>query len=274
MGEKKIIDLHCHILPELDDGIRTLEESIEACRIAKKDGIDGLVATPHMKEGFYNVSPAEAKQSLSILKAAIKQQGIDIEIFLGAEVHITDNLPEKVKNGSVLSINDTKKYILLELSYQQYPVEFENLLFSLRLAGIIPIIAHPERVRYFKDDMERVSRAVHLGALIQVTSSSISGYFGEEIKMYSLELAARGLMHIIASDSHDINHRPPVIREACKEIAKLTGEKEALSMIKDNPSSIVQGEEIENAAEVQREKIDKKSGKLSFLKYLHKRSQD
>lgn len=274
MKDKKVIDLHCHILPGLDDGISTMEDAIEACRIAKDDGIEGIVATPHMREGFFEVSPAEAKRSLFILQEGIKQQGIEIDLFPGAEVHITDNLSQKVNDGSVLTINDTKKYLLLELSYQQYPVEFERLLFSLKISGITPILAHPERVRYFEDDMERISRAVHLGALTQVTSSSILGTFGEDVRRFSLEMASRGLVHIIASDSHDIISRPPTLMEACKEMAKIVGEKEASAMVKDHPSSIVYGEGIKIHAPISKENNNKKTGSLSFLRHLYKKNQN
>lgn len=272
MSEKKIIDLHCHILPGLDDGIELLEDAIEACNIAQKEGIEGIVATPHMREGFFDVSPAEARESLSTLQKQIAQREIEIELFLGAEVHIASHLPEKVKDGSVLTLNDTKKYLLLELSYQQYPIEFENVLFSLKVSGITPILAHPERVRYFKDDMERVARAVQLGALTQVTSSSILGHFGEDIRRYSIELAERGLMHIIASDSHDIHYRPPAILKACDEMVKIVGEKEATAMIKDRPSAVVHGEELEIPSKVSEKAGEKKKGRLSFLKHFYKKN--
>ncbi len=272
MKRNKIIDIHCHILPGLDDGIESIEEAIKACAIAQKEGIEGIVATPHMREGFFDVSPAEARKSLSVLQERIAQHDITIDLFIGAEVHISDRLPDKVRNGSVLTLNDTKKYLLLELSYQQYPMEFEKLLFSLKVSGITPVLAHPERVKYFKDDMERVSRAVQLGALTQVTSSSILGHFGQDIRRYSLELAERGLMHIIASDSHDTDYRPPALIEASREMAKRIGERAAEAMIRDHPSAIVSGEELKIAPEVDEGKEEKKKGRLSFLKHFYRKN--
>ncbi len=244
MNRNEVIDLHCHILPGLDDGIQEMEETLEACRIAVKDGITGIVATPHYKEGFFDATPETIRASISILRQKLKDENIDLEIYPGSEVHISDNIPAKVMNGSVLSINDTKKYLLLELAYQQYPVDFEKFVFSLKLSGITPVLAHPERVAFFKDDIGRIEEAVHLGALTQITSSSVTGVFGEKAQSICFDLAAKGLVHVIASDSHDSSYRPPRIMDACSAIADIVGEQAAFKMISDTPLDIISGREV------------------------------
>ena len=270
MERKEIIDLHCHILPGLDDGISELEESLEACRIAVRDGITGIVATPHFKEGFFETTPDVIYGSISILKEKISSEGIDLKIYPGSEVHLTDNIAGKVKNGSILSLNDTKKYILLELPYQQYPVDFERYIFSLKLAGITPILAHPERVKYFKDDSARVGVAVRMGALTQVTSSSIMGIFGEEVIQICFELATKGLIHIIASDSHDASYRPPQVMDAYREMSKIVGERKAFKMISDNPLAVICGEELPEAP-TQEDDEDTGGERSSFFRFFSRR---
>lgn len=262
MGRREIIDLHCHILPGLDDGIQEIEESLQACRIAVRDGITGIVATPHYKEGFFESTPDTIRASISHLKQKLKDEDLNLQIYPGAEVHLSDNIPEKVMNGSVLSINDTKRYILLELPYQQYPVDFERFVFSLKLSGMTPVLAHPERVAFFKDDIGRIEEAVRLGALTQITSSSVTGVFGEEAKNICIDLATKGLVHIIASDSHDASHRPPCLMDACTVIAEIVGEEEALRMISDTPLAIVSGREI---IERKAQPIDKEKRREGFF---------
>ncbi|MEW5806656.1 MAG: CpsB/CapC family capsule biosynthesis tyrosine phosphatase [Acidobacteriota bacterium] len=272
MMDRKVIDIHCHILPGLDDGIETMEDAIKACRIARKDGISGLVATPHFREGFFYATPTVIMESISLLKEAIAREGIDLDIFPGSEVHITDNIPGKIKDGSIITMNMTGRYLLLELPYQQYPVEFEKVIFSLKLAGITPILSHPERVKYFNDDIRRVAQAVELGSFVQITSSSIMGHFGEEVRDFSRECAARGLVHIIASDSHDTRSRAPELMEAYHAMATIVGEEDAFRMISDNPLAIVEGKELTETFPHEQEKGSKKHAGTSFLKRFFIRS--
>jgi protein-tyrosine phosphatase len=133
--------------------------------------------------------------------------------------------------------------LLLELSLSQYPVDLDNLIFQLKLAGIEPLLAHPERIRYFQDDPGRYESAIRLGAYGQITTSSITGLFGRVAQEYSEELLSKGLVHVIASDSHNLRGRAPVLSGAREAAAGLIGENMALALCTEGPLAMIEGRE-------------------------------
>jgi protein-tyrosine phosphatase len=240
-----MIDLHCHVLPGIDDGSATLEDSLAFCRIAVEDGVGTLVCTPHMREGFY-VNRAEAiRASLEGLRREVEAAGIPLELLPGCEVHIAPGLPEAIAAGEVMTYNDGGRYLLLELPYRQYPVKVEDLVFSLKLAGVTPVLAHPERIRFFQDDLGRVETLVRMGCLGQLTSSSLTGTFGARVRDLSEEMIHRGLVHLLGSDAHDTSYRPPRLAAARDRWAALAGPEAAERATESWPRAILRGEPLE-----------------------------
>ena len=156
-------------------------------------------------------------------------------------MHLCIDLVARVRDGRAPTLGDNGKTLLLELSTTQYPVEIDNLVFELRLAGIIPLFAHPERIRFFLDDVRRYEALVRLGAYGQITSGSILGIFGEEIREFSEELLRKGLVHVVASDSHNVRGRPPQIRRAIEAIVPWMGEATAMGMATEIPRALLEG---------------------------------
>jgi len=240
-----MIDLHCHALPGIDDGSGSLEDSLAFCRIAVEDGVSTVVCTPHMREGFY-LNPAETiRASVDALRREIEAAGIPLELLPGCEVHIAPGLPEAIASGQVMTYNDGGRYLLLELPYRQYPVKVEDLVFSLKLAGVTTVLAHPERIRFFQDDLGRVETLVRMGCLGQLTSSSLTGTFGSRVRDLSEEMIHRGLVHVLGSDAHDTEYRPPRLAAARDRWAEIAGPEAAEQATEGWPAAILHGESLE-----------------------------
>ena len=209
-----MIDIHTHILPGVDDGVKDDQEAVEFARMASEDGVRTIVATPHCKEGFFFLQRQEVLDAVERLRGLLVSASVDVEIVPGGEVHISPDLVERIRDGRAPTLGDNGRTLLLELSLSQYPVELENLVFQLKLAGILPIFAHPERVRYFQDDIRRYESVIRFGGYGQITTGSITGGFGEDVQEFSTELLRKRLVHVVASDAHNIRRRPPVLSRA------------------------------------------------------------
>jgi protein-tyrosine phosphatase len=241
-----MIDLHNHLLPGIDDGSKRLEDTLEFLRIAWRDGVRTVVATPHMKPGVYDNTRQTILERVALVREA--QQGDEAEgvtLLPGAEVYFTADVVQRAKDGELMTVADRGKYVLLELPYQQIPMRVDDTIFQLRLLGITPLLAHPERVAYYLEDIERVAASVRLGALTQVTGSSIAGLFGSKARDFARAMLARGLLHVLASDSHDVSYRPPLLSPAVQVVAGIAGAEAARRMVEDTPQAILEGREIE-----------------------------
>ena len=240
-----MVDLHCHVLPAVDDGAESLEQSLEFCRVALEDGVTTLAATPHQKPGQWENSPEAIRQKVAELRAALEEAAIPVEIVEGAEVHLSADLPDRLRERKVTTLGGTGRYLLLELPYQQTPLRVEETVFQLKLAGVTPVLAHPERISYFTADMDRLEKLVRLGCLSQVTAAALLGGFGEKTKDFSLRMLERGLVHVISSDAHDTVYRPPVLSRARDAAAEVVGPQRAAEMVSDVPRAICRGAEWE-----------------------------
>jgi protein-tyrosine phosphatase len=236
-----MIDLHTHILPAVDDGVKTDEEAVAFARVAVADGIRTVVATPHCKEGFFENGRSDVLGAVERLRGILAAEGVGLELLPGAEVHICPDLVQRVRDGRAPTLADNGKTLLLELSLSQYPVDLENLIFQLKLAGIEPLMAHPERIRYFQDDVRRYESVVALGAYGQITTGSVDGQFGSEIEEFSEELLRKGLVHVLASDAHNVRSRKPVLSTARDVLVPLVGAMRARAMVEAIPAALLAG---------------------------------
>jgi protein-tyrosine phosphatase len=238
-----VIDLHTHILPGIDDGVKTEDEAVEFARTAVADGVRTIVATPHCKDGSYENDLRTVLERVASLRQRLAAEGVEVDLVPGAEVHLCANLVERIRDGRAPTLADNGKTLLLELSLTQYPPEMDNLIFQLRLAGIVPVLAHPERIGYFRDDPKRYEALVRLGAFGQITTGSVLGVFGKDVAVLSEWMIRRGLVHVLASDSHNTRGRPPILSEARRAVARLVGEDAAGRMVEDVPAALLRGEE-------------------------------
>ena len=239
-----MIDVHSHVLPGVDDGTRELDEALAFCRLAREAGTEILVATPHHRIGSYANPRERILESVAGLQRAVDEAGIPLKLAPGCEIFVDTELPERIGRGELLTYGDARRYILLEFSFQQYPVHPEDLVFRLRLASIVPVIAHPERIRYFQEDPDRLETLVRAGALSQVTTSSLLGTFGSRVQGLTERMLRRRLVHFLASDAHDLSYRAPGLLRAFERARELVGEEFARKLVRDHPEALLDGREL------------------------------
>ena len=244
-----MIDLHCHILPGIDDGAENLEESIAMCHIAHKDGIRTIVATPHTMNGIFinerDFIISEVKKFQNILNI----KNIDIRILPGADVHVNYNIIELIGEGKAMTINDRGKYILLEFPHQLVPPKIPEFVFELKLNTITPIFTHPERNIAIQKDLNIILHLVELGALTQITADSLIGGFGPRANKCAIEMLKHNLAHIIASDAHSSKFRSPILSHSIRKAAEITSQKWAEAMVTSIPQAIIAGNNITDLPE-------------------------
>ena len=237
-----MIDLHAHILPGLDDGPSSWDQALEMCKLAQRDGIHTICATPHTIPGEYDNYREGILKTTDELRERLKKESIDINVIPGAEVYAFEDLVDWLENGKILTINDKKKNILLELPIVGIPLIIWNLIYQLRLKNITPIIVHPERNKKVLDDISIVHEFIRQGALIQINSRSLEGSRVNKARRVVKSLLTHNLVHVIASDAHSPDRRPPILSKAAKIAKRLVGEEEVYRLTEDNPKKIINGE--------------------------------
>jgi protein-tyrosine phosphatase len=240
-------DLHAHILAGADDGPVSWEESLAMLKTAEADGIRGIALTPHVIPGLHDNPKEKVLRLVAELKA--RASGIPVELYPASELKLTIETLEGIKSGALCTINNSR-YFLSELPRQFEAQKIEELMLRVKDAGLVPLIAHPERNQTVLKDVECLYRVVKAGALTQVTGGSFLGEFGEDVRLFSLSLLERKLVHVIASDAHDNGPRPPKLSAAIKEAAKVAGEKAAREMAESTPEKIIKDEPFNPAEPV------------------------
>lgn len=238
-----MIDIHCHILPGIDDGAKDMNDSLALAKAAVQQGIRTIVATPHHKNGRYENSRLSILQKVSELNAFLQQEEIPLTILPGQELRINGEILEDLAKEEILPVNDGGKYVLIELPSGQVPRFTEQLLFELQLKGVTPIIAHPERNQEIIENPDLLYNLVEKGALTQITAASIVGYFGKKISRFSYQLIDANLTHFVASDAHNLNNRTFKVMEAYDSIEKKYG-VDAVYMFKENAELLVKGNHV------------------------------
>ncbi|WP_283153404.1 tyrosine-protein phosphatase [Guptibacillus hwajinpoensis] len=238
-----MIDIHCHILPGIDDGARDLNDSLEMARQAQSQGITQIVASPHHKNGSYDNNLQDILTEVNLLNKELVREGIDLEILPGQEVRIYGEMEEDL-DVDLLTVNNSGVYMLIEFPSSHLPRYANKLLFDLQLKGIVPIIVHPERNREIMEDSSKLYRLIKEGSLSQVTASSVTGRMGKKIKKFSLDLLSHNLAHFVASDSHNTTTRPFDLRDAYETVEKELGTSFRY-MIQENPEDMIKGKMID-----------------------------
>jgi len=193
-------DIHSHLIPGIDDGSKSMEESMTLLRGMEALGYTKVITTPHIMIDAYQNTPKIIKKGLNDLRSAAKQSGINIEIEAGAEYYLDEGLFDHLQSGDVMSI--AGKYFLFETSYISKPIQMEEMIFQISSAGYIPVLAHPERYRYIKDPQKEFGRFKELGVLFQVNLNSFGGHYGKGAKTHAEYLSKNGLIDFLGSDVH------------------------------------------------------------------------
>ncbi|MCK5534449.1 tyrosine protein phosphatase [bacterium] len=233
-----MIDLHSHILPELDDGAKTVEEALQMCRIAEADGITTIVATPHSMNGIYLNKKETVCRKVDEFNNTLKKEEININVLPGLDLHLYPELILHLKEGKILTLNNHGCYLIIEFP-EVISSHIESVCFNLQVLGVIPVISHPERNYFFRKNPQVLQGFVNRGALVQVTAMSITGEFGKEAEKAVKNFLKKNLVHIIATDAHSIDRRPPLLSSAVKVAAKIVGKEQAWRMVTTIPEKII-----------------------------------
>jgi protein-tyrosine phosphatase len=237
------VDLHCHLLPGLDDGAATLEEALAMAEMAVADGIGTVVATPHQLGHHAKTSSGTIREAVVRFQQALDQRKLPLRVLPGADVRIEPDLVRKIRTGQVLTLADRCKHLLLELPHEVY-VPLDGLLAELASAGIVGILSHPERNQGILRQPGVLRPLVERGCLMQVTAGSLTGSFGSQIQGFSKSLIEQGLVHFISTDAHGPKSRVPVLSRAFEQVAEIAGEKIAVDLCRKNPRAVVAGESV------------------------------
>lgn len=233
-GDITLIDIHCHIVPHLDDGASDNTMAMNMIKIAQDTGIDTIIATPHYIKGEMECTRQQIIESVKKLNDDIKTFGFKITILPGQEIFL---IPEILDNmESVMTLGDGGIFMLLELPLSHMPIYTQDVLYKLRLNGIIPVIAHPERNSIISRDLNAARRLIDNGVLLQVNSSSLRGVFGRTAEKTARTLLKEGLVHFIATDAHTDGTRRPLL------LVSDIPTDELLTLTEVNPKKLLNGD--------------------------------
>lgn len=235
-----MVDLHCHHLPGVDDGAASLQEGIDLVRAASANGIDRIVLTPHIHPGRYANSASSLKVRFESFRRAVAALKLPVTLALSAEVRFSDELFTQIERDDIplLIGADGAKVLLLELPHSHVPAGWEKLLRWIHKRGITTMIAHPERNKDVMRHPELVAEFIAEGCLIQVTAAALIGGFGTRAKGAAEDILKRGWVTILATDSHNLAHRPPLLREGGMAAAVILGESKAWDLVSTTPARL------------------------------------
>lgn len=235
-----MIDLHCHLLPGIDDGAKTIADSVELARAASNSGITHIVCTPHIHEGYFENTIETIKQAHDVFVEALQKENIPLESHYAAEVRISPTILKLVSSERLpfLGFIDEKPVLLLELPHSHIPPGTEQVINWLKAQGIVPMIAHPERNRDILANYNKAAWLRGKGVLFQLTAGSITGTFGSKVHACVHRLLNDGFADVIATDAHNMHKRPPELHKAFEMVQQQFGEAMANKLCKDMPMKI------------------------------------
>jgi len=265
LNSTSMIDIHSHPLWEVDDGAETFEDAVGMCQIAAEDGITHLVATPHCNY-TYTFNPEVNRQKLAQLQAAI---GGSLKLLLGCDFHLSyDNIQKLVETPMDFTINQSS-YLLVEFPDQFVPEQLDRVFYDVQVAGLTPIITHPERNPVFARKSGLLHHWVSHGCLAQVTAQSYTGRFGEAPMRLAEAWLEANLVHFFASDAHSTKFRRPGLSECYRKVAESLGEETAQRLMKKNPEAVINDMPMPfQPPPLPPKKQERRRGLFSFLKRI------
>lgn len=233
-----MIDLHCHLLPGIDDGSPDLATSLAMARIASDDGIRVTACTPHIYPGLFENDTAGILSAIEVLQRELDAAGIDLRLTCGADAHVSPELPQRLRVGTVPRLGHSR-YFLLEPPHTVALPHLDDYVFNLLAAGYVPIITHPERLSWIDEHYPVFVELVRQGAWMQVTAGSLTGRFGPGPKYWGERMLDECLVHLLATDAHSVSRRPPLLAEGRAAAERYLGADEATHLVETRPAAIL-----------------------------------
>lgn len=233
-----MFDLHCHILPGIDDGAPDLAVSLDMARAYVDQGVRCVACTPHILPGLYHNSGPQIRQAIAALQTRLGEADIALELVTGADNHIVPDFVGGLQRGHLLTLADSR-YVLVEPPHHVAPARLEELFFNVLVAGFVPILTHPERLTWIEGKYEIIQRLATKGVWMQITSGSLRGTFGRRPRYWAERMLSEGLVHILATDAHHVSRRPPDLAEGRMAAERLVGAAEAEHLVVTRPYGIL-----------------------------------
>lgn len=215
-----MLDIHSHILPGIDDGSKSMEQTVEMLKLTEADGVKTIIATSHFYRGYYENRYEDIKKLVEKVKTRAREESINLDIIPGQEVMLDHRSLEDYKKGEIGCIGGTD-YMLVELPMMDMPRDALDIIYELEIRGIHPILAHPERYRYIMDKPSKINEFLNEKCLIQVNTGSIMGMFGKRVRNTARILIKNGICSFIASDAHSTGGRCPGISGALETASEI-----------------------------------------------------
>lgn len=242
-GAEMFVDIHCHLLPGLDDGAATTQDALAMAGLAVEEGFSTVIATCHQLGNFQRNSSTSIRAVCGDFQQQLAAQGVALRVLPGADVRIEPDLVRRIADDEVLTLADGGRYVLLELPHEIY-LPLDRLLEDLAASGLVGILSHPERNLGILRQPSIVERLVDAGCLMQVTAGSLTGNFGRQSCAMAEWMALQGLVHFVATDAHSPRTRRPMIRRAYHRVAQLAGQDAAALWCSQNPACVVAGRAV------------------------------
>jgi len=237
------VDIHCHLLPGIDDGSTDWDTTLAMAQMAVEDGTETIIVTPHQLGNFAHNRGDDIRRRTEELQQVLEQHRIPLQVLPGGDVRIEDGMIEQLANGTVLSLGDLRTHVLLELPHELY-FPMEGLLSALELQGMTGILSHPERNRGLLRESNLLPNLVQNGCLMQVTAGSLMGTFGSQSQQLAEWMITQGLVHFVATDAHGIKSRRPLMQRAFERVQELAGKATARRVCIQNPGLVASGKQV------------------------------
>jgi protein-tyrosine phosphatase len=233
-----MIDLHCHILPGIDDGAADLDTSLAMARALIADGVSIVACTPHILPGLYHNTGPQIRSAIAMLQGVLDDAGLALYLVSGADNHMAPDFADGLKRGHLLTLANSR-YVLVEPPHHVAPMRIEEFFRGLQSAGYVPVLTHPERLSWINSNYPLIQRLARSGVWMQLTAGSLVGTFGSKVRYWAERMLSEGCVHILASDAHDTVRRPPNLHDGLECAARLIGEAEARHLVVTRPKGIL-----------------------------------
>lgn len=239
-----MIDIHTHILPNIDDGSRSIEETFNLIKEAKNVGFEGIISTSHYIEQYYETNTPEREVWINAIYENLKVKNIDVNLYLGNEIYMSENIIQLLEEEKASTINDTS-YVLFELPLNIEPLNLYDIIYQMIQYRLVPILAHPERYSYVQKDPELVYDLIEKGVLIQSNYGSIIGQYGKKAQIIVRKMLENNMVHFLGSDVHRQNTIYPKIPQILSEINEIIGDEKLKELTTINPKLVLQNKRID-----------------------------
>lgn len=239
-----MIDFHTHIIPKIDDGSQSVEETFNLIKEAEKAGFDTIISTSHYMEGYYEVENDERRVWINTLNEKLKEQNINVQIMIGNEIYISDNIVKLLEDDKASTINNTN-YVLFEMPLNVQPLNLYDMLFELIRYKLVPILAHPERYSFVQKSPDLLYDLMEKGVLMQCNYASFIGYYGTKAEIISKELLLKDMVHFLGTDVHRQNTIYPQIDKSLEQLKKMVGDEKVYELTTVNPTLVLNNKKFE-----------------------------